>query len=125
MRRLVLLIVFLGWGVGGQVFADTNDGVEPRAHELARQIRCLVCQGQSIDESDAPLAKDLNLLLREKMQQGWTDQQILDHLTERYGDYILLKPRFASHTLLLWVGPFVIFIAGGGLIFSYWRRTKP
>ncbi|HEX2580566.1 MAG TPA: cytochrome c-type biogenesis protein [Dongiaceae bacterium] len=95
---------------------------EQRAHALARQIRCVVCQGQSIDESDAGIAHDLNALLREKMRQGWSDAQILDYLTARYGNFIRLKPPFAPATLLLWLGPLIFVGAAGGALLVYWKK---
>jgi cytochrome c-type biogenesis protein CcmH len=98
---------------------------ESRARELSRELRCMVCQNQSIDDSDAPLARDLRLLVRERIAAGDSDAQVMDFLVARYGEFVLLKPRLKSHTLLLWLLP-PFALAGGGL--ALWmhgrRRTK-
>jgi len=93
--------------------------LEARARELSAGFRCLVCQNQSIDDSDAPLAKDLRLLIREHLVKGKTDAEIIDHVTGRYGEFVLLKPRFDTSTLLLWLAPFAVLLAG---IAGLWRR---
>jgi cytochrome c-type biogenesis protein CcmH len=98
---------------------------EARARDLSRELRCMVCQNQSIDDSDAPLARDLRLLVRERIGAGDSDSQVIDFLVARYGEFVLLKPRFTPHTLLLWLLP-PLALAGGGLalwIFSR-RRSK-
>lgn len=87
---------------------------ESRARELSRELRCMVCQNQSIDDSDAPLARDLRLLVRERIASGDSDAQVIDFLVARYGEFVLLKPRFNSRTLLLWLLP-PLALAGGGL----------
>ena len=87
---------------------------ESRARELSRELRCMVCQNQSIDDSDAPLARDLRLLVRERIASGDSDSQVIDFLVARYGEFVLLKPRFNSRTLLLWLLP-PLALAGGGL----------
>ena len=94
----------------------TDSKLEARARALSGELRCLVCQNQSIDESDAPLAKDLRLLIRERLKAGASDSQVRDFMVERYGDFVLLRPRFAPETLLLWVTPFALLLAG--LIFA-------
>jgi cytochrome c-type biogenesis protein CcmH len=103
----------------------SNPGQESRARELSRELRCMVCQNQSIDDSDAPLARDLRLLVRERIAAGDSDAQVMDFLVARYGEFVLLKPRLKSHTLLLWLLP-PLALAGGGL--ALWmhgrRRTK-
>jgi cytochrome c-type biogenesis protein CcmH len=99
---------------------------ESRARDLSRELRCMVCQNQSIDDSDAPLARDLRLLVRERIASGDSDAQVIDFLVARYGEFVLLKPRFNSHTLLLWLLP-PLALAGGGL--ALWvnmrRRSGP
>ena len=87
---------------------------ESRARDLSRELRCMVCQNQSIDDSDAPLARDLRLLVRERIASGDSDAQVIDFLVARYGEFVLLKPRFNSRTLLLWLLP-PLALAGGGL----------
>ncbi len=98
---------------------------ESRARELSRELRCMVCQNQSIDDSDAPLARDLRLLVRERIAAGDSDGQVIDFLAARYGEFVLLKPRLKSQTLLLWLLP-PLALAGGGL--ALWihhrRRSK-
>ena len=83
---------------------------EERARNISINIRCLVCQNQSIDESSAPLAKDLRILIRDKIKNGKKDDEIYKFLTDRYGDFILLKPPFKSTTLILWIAPLIFFI---------------
>jgi cytochrome c-type biogenesis protein CcmH len=97
--------------------------LEARARALSTELRCMVCQNQSIDDSDAPLAADLRVLLRERIAAGDTDQQVMDFLVARYGEFILLKPRFAWHTLLLWAAPLAVFaIAILVAAFGYRKR---
>ena len=87
---------------------------EARARDLSRELRCMVCQNQSIDDSEAPLARDLRLLVRERIAAGDSDAQVLDFLVARYGEFVLLKPRLEPHTWLLWLLP-PLALAGGGL----------
>ncbi|MGI9464506.1 MAG: cytochrome c-type biogenesis protein [Aestuariivirgaceae bacterium] len=121
MKRLVVAIIAMWLGLG-PVYAVQPDEVladkalETRARSLSVQFRCLVCQNQSIDDSDAPLARDLRLLIRERLTAGDSDGQVVDYLVARYGEFVLLKPRFAAHTLILWLGPFVILLAGLGFV---------
>ena len=96
--------------------------LEQRARELSVQIRCLVCQNQSIDDSDAQLARDLRVLVREQLLEGKSDSQILDFLVERYGEFVLLKPRFGGHTLALWGFPIVILLVGGFVAFRVFAK---
>src|SRR5436309_16106384 len=79
--------------------------LETRARSLSKELRCMVCQNQSIDDSDAPLARDLRVLVRERLQAGDTEQQVIDFLTARYGEFVLLRPRFSAYTALLWLTP--------------------
>ena len=98
--------------------------MENRAREISRGLRCLVCQNQSIDDSDADLAKDLRFIVRERLTAGDSDAQVVDFVVSRYGDYVLLKPPFKLATLVLWLGPAAI--AGGGLIMvlMFFRRRR-
>jgi cytochrome c-type biogenesis protein CcmH len=98
--------------------------MENRAREISRGLRCLVCQNQSIDDSDADLAKDLRIIVRERLTAGDSDAQVVDFVVSRYGDYVLLKPPFKLATLVLWLGPAAI--AGGGLIavLIFFRRRR-
>jgi cytochrome c-type biogenesis protein CcmH len=95
---------------------------ESRARDLSRELRCMVCQNQSIDDSEAPLARDLRLLVRERIAAGDSDAQVIDFLVARYGEFVLLKPRLNSHTWLLWLLP-PLALGGGGLaLWTYSRR---
>jgi len=94
---------------------------EARARDLSRELRCMVCQNQSIDDSEAPLARDLRLLVRERIAAGDSDAQVIDFLVARYGEFVLLKPRLTPHTLLLWLLP-PLALAGGGL--ALWAHSR-
>lgn len=94
---------------------------EQRARALSAELRCLVCQNQSIDDSDAELARDLRLIVRERIKAGDNDGQIITYLVDRYGEFVLLKPRFGWHTLILWAGPFAILLIGGVVV---WRQAR-
>ena len=130
MRRFALFALLAALLVAPIVaFAVTPDEVlkdpalEARARDLSRELRCMVCQNQSIDDSEAPLAKDLRLLVRERLTQGDSDQQVLDFLVARYGAFVLIKPPFEWHTLLLWGLPPTVLLAGlFGLIMMARRR---
>jgi cytochrome c-type biogenesis protein CcmH len=95
---------------------------EARARELSRELRCMVCQNQSIDDSEAPLARDLRLLVRERIAAGDSDAQVIDFLVARYGEFVLLKPRFESDTLLLWLLPPLVLAGGGLALWIHGRR---
>jgi len=101
-----------------------DSALETRARTLSRELRCMVCQNQSIDDSDAPLARDLRLLVRERLKAGDTDGQVLDFLTARYGQFVLLKPRFGWDTALLWGAPAGVLLVGGFAIVLALRRRK-
>ncbi|MBI3434101.1 MAG: cytochrome c-type biogenesis protein CcmH [Proteobacteria bacterium] len=101
-----------------------NAALEARARELSRELRCMVCQNQSIDDSDAPLARDLRLLVRERLVHGDSDGQIIEFLVARYGEFVLLKPRFSWHTLVLWLAPALVLVAGAGTIAAVLRRRR-
>ncbi len=105
-----------------EVLADPV--LEARARTLSRNIRCLVCQNQSIDNSNADLARDLRILVRDRLKLGDSDQQIFDFLIARYGDFILLKPPFKGVTFLLWFGPAIVFVAAVIGLGVYFRRRK-
>ncbi|ABQ35193.1 cytochrome c-type biogenesis protein [Bradyrhizobium sp. BTAi1] len=105
-----------------EVMADTAK--EQRARALSRDLRCMVCQNQSIDDSDAPLARDLRLLVRERLAAGDSDNQVLDFLVARYGQFVLLKPRFERQTLLLWLLPPLLLLGGGLALWLQVRRRS-
>jgi len=101
-----------------------NQKQELRARNISKNIRCMVCQNQSIDESSAPLAKDLRILIRNKIKQGNKDKEIYKFLSDRYGDFILLKPPFKLSTLVLWFLPFIFFIVGVSIVFLHNKKSK-
>ena len=101
-----------------------NPKQEMRARNISKNIRCLVCQNESIDDSSAPLAKDLRALIRIKVQENDTDEEIYKFLTDRYGDFILLKPPFKISTFLLWSLPFVFVIIGIFILFVHNKKSK-
>lgn len=99
--------------------------LEQRARALSQHLRCMVCQNQSIDDSEAPLAKDLRLLVRERLKAGDSDPQVIDYMVARYGDFVLLKPRFSWQTVVLWLTPAIVLLAGGlGLLIALRRRRS-
>ena len=95
---------------------------ELRARDISKNVRCLVCQNQSIDDSSAPLAKDLRIIIRDKIKAGLTDKEIYKFLTDRYGDFVLFNPPFKLSTIFLWIFPFVLFVIGFCVIF--WHNKK-
>lgn len=97
-----------------EILSDAK--LETRARDLSTGFRCLVCQNQSIDESDAPLARDLRILIRERLIKGDSDAEITDFIVARYGDFVLLKPRLTARTAILWATPFLIILVGFGFI---------
>jgi len=118
-----------------QFFSSNSYAVEPneilenqkqefRARNISKNIRCMICQNQSIDESSAPLAKDLRILIRNKIKDGKKDEEIYKFLTDRYGDFILLKPPFKLNTLALWLLPFVFVLIGIFIVFFHNKKSK-
>lgn len=133
MTKTLLTIVIISIMI--QLFSKNSYSVEPeeflqnpkqemRARDISKNIRCLVCQNQSIDDSAAPLAKDLRALIRIKVQENDTDEEIYKFLTDRYGDFILLKPPFKISTFLLWSLPFVFFIIGIFILFFAQQKIE-
>ena len=118
-----------------QLFSNNSFAVEPdeilknqkqelRARNISKNIRCMVCQNQSIDDSSAPLAKDLRILIRDQIKKGKKDKEIYKFLTDRYGDFILLKPPLKLNTLALWILPFIFLSIGIFIVFSYNKKSK-
>lgn len=99
-----------------------DPALEKRAREISLDLRCLVCQNQSIDDSDAPLARDLRILVRDRLKQGDSDAEVIDFVVARYGEFVLLRPRFAQHTLVLWLATPLLFLAGLFFVFRYFRQ---
>lgn len=103
----------------------SDKALEQRARQLSAGLRCLVCQNQSIDDSNAPLARDLRMVVRERLVAGDDDAQVMNYVVARYGEFVLLKPPFKTQTLLLWASPFVLLVFGAGwLLLSARRRTR-
>jgi cytochrome c-type biogenesis protein CcmH len=101
-----------------------DPALEARARALSRELRCMVCQNQSIDDSDAPLARDLRILVRERLKAGDSDRAVIDFLTARYGEFVLLRPAFSWHTAALWGAPALVLILGAiGLVVVLRRRA--
>jgi cytochrome c-type biogenesis protein CcmH len=131
IRRLLLAFVFMiaaapAFAVNPEeVLADP--ALEARARTLSGELRCMVCQNQSIDDSNAELAKDLRLLVRERITDGDSDEQVLNYIVSRYGEFVLLKPRFSTKTALLWGAPLLLAVAGGIslAVFARRRAGKP
>ncbi len=126
-----LLLILMLAGLSGPASAVEPDEVledpklELRARDISLELRCLVCQNQSIDDSNAPLARDLRLLVRERLKAGDTDGQVLDYVVARYGEFVLLRPRFAFHTLILWLTPpLLLLIAIFVLYRAYTQRRQ-
>jgi cytochrome c-type biogenesis protein CcmH len=130
MRWLCLLLLALTLAASAPALAVQPDEIladatlEARARALSKELRCMVCQNQSIDDSDAPLARDLRVLVRERLQAGDSDREVINFLVTRYGEFVLLRPRFSAHTALLWLGPAVILLIGAFGLFSIARRYR-
>ena len=127
---ILIIAIFLT-----QFFSENSYGVDPdeilqdhkqelRARNISKNIRCMICQNQSIDESNAPLAKDLRILIRNKIKEGKNNEEIYKFLTDRYGDFILLKPPLKLSTLALWLLPFIFFIVGIFVVFWHNKKSK-
>lgn len=128
MKQLLAMLGFLfvlalpGLAVQpDEILADP--ALEARARNISTELRCLVCQNQSIDDSEAPLARDLRLLVRDQLQQQKSDAEVMDYIVARYGEFVLLRPRFKTATLFLWLMPFVILL--GGFAFAWKRKRAP
>ena len=131
MRWVLILLVMLALlAPAARALAVQPDemlpdpALEARARALSKELRCMVCQNQSIDDSDAPLARDLRILVREHLRAGETDQQVLDFLIARYGEFVLLRPRFSPHTALLWLTPLGVLVIGALGIAMSARRQR-
>ncbi|TIS59776.1 cytochrome c-type biogenesis protein [Mesorhizobium sp.] len=119
LASLVLLLTLVFAGAAFAVRPDevlVDPALEARARALSEGLRCMVCQNQSIDESDADLARDLRIVVRQRLVAGDTDQQVMDYIVSRYGEFVLLKPRFSLRNALLWGTPVLLLFAGGILI---------
>jgi cytochrome c-type biogenesis protein CcmH len=132
MKRIVaaagfLFLILIALPAAHAVLPDemmSDPAKEARARTLSRELRCMVCQNQSIDDSEAPLARDIRLLVRERIAAGDSDAQVIDFLVARYGEFVLLKPRFERQTLALWLVPPFLLIAGGLALWGHTRRRS-
>lgn len=127
LRALLMSLVLLSSSAALAVSPNEilpDPAMEARARDISAGLRCLVCQNQSIDDSDADLAKDLRVLVRERLVAGDSDEQVRQFLVDRYGEYVLLNPRVNNHTILLWVAAPALLLAGLGTLFVLGRRRR-
>ena len=128
MKHIVLVILvsvcFGGALVAKEAQPNEDPKIEQRMKALTEQLRCLVCQNETLADSRADLAEDLRQQIREQMNAGKSDQEILAFLTQRYGDFVLYKPPVKATTYLLWFGPFILLIAGTGLLYRYLKHRR-
>ncbi len=122
----ILWAIFASISVAHAINADElmdDPALEAKAREISAELRCVVCQNQSIDDSDAPLARDLRLLVRERLSAGDGKDEVIAFLVARYGEFVLLRPPFSSKTILLWLAP--LFLLGGGVLLAYRIFSQP
>ena len=119
MKKILILIILTLFSQN--IFADEN--LDKKAREINKKIRCIVCQSQSIDNSDSLLARDLRVLIKEKLKEGKNEKEITNYLVERYGEFILLKPRFNTNTYFLWLAPIIILLFGLYLIKGIFKKN--
>lgn len=128
MIRAVLIALLLAapaWAVEPDEILD-DPTLEARARELSKDLRCLVCRNENIDESNAELARDLRLLVRERLVEGDSDEEVIDYVVDRFGEYVLLTPRATGSNLILWLaGPAMLLLGGGLAALAFRRRTAP
>ncbi len=128
MRRVLvtlLLLLLAAPALAVQPGEQLKDpALEGRAREISKELRCLVCQNQSIDDSEAELAGDLRRIVRERLVAGDTDEQVVDYIVARYGEFVLLRPRFERATLILWLGPLAALLAGGVIAINLFRASR-
>ena len=131
--KLFIVVVFIT--LSGLAIINFAHAVEPeeflndpkqelRARNISKNVRCLVCQNESIDESSAPLAQDLRIIIRTKIKEGWTNKEIYKFLTDRYGDFVLLKPSLKTNTFVLWIFPFLLLLISLFLIYLYNKNSN-
>ena len=131
MRRHLLALAALALLAASPALAVRPDemlddpALEARARDISQELRCLVCRNESIDDSNAPLARDLRLLVRERLAAGDSDAEVREYLVERYGEFVLLKPTFSAANAALWLAGPVLFVLGGAAALIYLRRRRP
>ena len=130
IKKIFIIFIFIS-----QLLLSNSYSVEPdeilqnpkqelRARNISKNIRCMICQNQSIDESNASLAKDLRILIRNKIKDGKNDKEIYDFLTDRYGDFILLNPPFNLNTLILWLSPLLFILVGVYIVYFHNKKSR-
>jgi cytochrome c-type biogenesis protein CcmH len=126
MKHIVLVLLLLSGAAQAAPAPGTlsDPSMETRARALQKELRCVVCQGESIDESNAPIAADIRKLIRERIAAGDNDKQIKDYLVSRYGDFVLMKPPLEPNTWLLWFGPAAVLLIGGGIAATVVMRAR-
>lgn len=129
MRRIIALGLLSLSLIGSALAVEPDEvladpALENRARIISRELRCVVCQSQSIDDSNAPLAKDMRIIVRERLVAGDSDEEVLQFLVDRYGDYVLLKPPVQRNTIFLWASPALIFLVAAGVAGAYLRNIK-
>ncbi|WP_306253424.1 cytochrome c-type biogenesis protein [Parvularcula sp. IMCC14364] len=129
MKRFLLIILLGAFWLSPALAIDPDEvledpALEERAREISKGLRCVVCKNQSIDESDAMLAKDLRILVRERVAAGDSNEEVTDYVVDRYGEFVLLRPRFSPKNLVLWISPIIMLMIGGGLAVYFLRLQK-
>ena len=128
MKRILFAIALLLAAPAAAVLPDemlADPALEARARVISKDLRCVVCQNQSIDDSDAPLARDLRIVVREQLTLGKSDAETMDYVVQRYGHFVLLKPPVEPATWALWLGPFAVLLGGGAALLAWSRRARP
>ena len=129
MRARLLFALIVAFASAAQAVEPeemlADPALEARARAITEELRCVVCQNQSVDDSDAPLAHDIRVLVRERIKAGDTDDQARNYIVARYGKFVLLRPPFEADTFVLWLAPFALLAIAGGLAFAYIRRNDP
>lgn len=128
LRPILFAVCLLLWpGFTWAVAVDKpldDPALEARAREIHKELRCLVCQNQSIEDSNADLARDLRILVRERLAAGDSDEEAIEYIVDRYGDWVLMKPPFRANTLLLWGAPLILVLLGAGGLVLWYRRHR-
>ncbi|MCI5046946.1 MAG: cytochrome c-type biogenesis protein CcmH [Aquisalinus sp.] len=129
MRKLLIAAVVACLSLSPALAIDPEEVLEDpvleeRAREISKGLRCIVCKNQSIDESDAMLAKDLRILVRQRVAAGDSNEEVTDYVVDRYGEFVLLRPRFSTQNLLLWISPIFMLVIGAGLAVYFLRLQK-
>ncbi len=127
LRTAAAVLVWLFAAAAGAVTLDEplpDPAAEARAHDISRSLRCLVCQNQSIEDSNAPLARDLRRIVRDRIAAGDSNDAVRQYVVDRYGDWVLLKPPFNWRTATLWIAPFLLFVAAAGGVATFLRRMS-